>query len=268
MMSEKSITVLLEHGMSTPARPYKWCGRIATRMTGSFTIRNIRRAILKSLAIVLTSVLVGVTGCNPASVEEDKSDPILRDAYSFYVLDPGDFISINPPDWQPSAKEFLVLQDGEVELSCGGFPGAHIPIGVERANILTFARKYMESSDWLPGCWKFLIDSSEVSIGGRTYYTFTLLVRRDPSATGELTSIQRIVHQRELTRFPLHFDRIVRLYFAVNDRDIYILILSGPPEDMAAGEAEIRRLLASIRLNATQALAELGETFDGSESTE
>lgn len=237
-------------------------------MTDRNTTRTTGIRILALKAVVLFLLLSASTGCGSKSGEEDKPDPILRDAYSFYVLDPGDFTSIIPPDWQPGAKEFLILQDGEVELSCGGFPGASIPFGVERANIVTFAREYMESPDWLPGCWKFLLDSSEVSIGGRTYYTFTLLVRRDPSATGELTSIQRVVHRRELTRFPLHFDRIVRLYFALNERDIYILILSGPPEDMAAGEVEIRRLLASIRLNATQALAELGETFDGSESTE
>ncbi len=207
-------------------------------------------------------VLVFVQGCGGGDESNNGPDPIFRDAFSFYVLDPGPFEVAGPEEPNPSEREFLILRAGEVELNCGRFVGAHIASGAEQADLASFASEVMNSPNWLPGCFKWMLDAGEVVIGGRLYYTITSLVRRDPAMTERMSRFQLLVHEREFDTYPVNEDRIVRIYYALHDRDIYILTLSGPPEDVVTREADTRRVLAGVRFSATEALAALGETLD------
>jgi hypothetical protein len=79
-------------------------------------------------------------------------------------------------------------------------------------------------------------------------------VRRDADWTDRLSPLQRLTHTRELARFPVGADRIVRVYYTVRENDIYILTLSGSPEDVVVLEPDVRKLLAGVRLTAGEAL--------------
>jgi len=196
-------------------------------------------------------ILAVAIGCRGEKAEV-KPVPVFRDEFSLYVLDPGVFEAVDPE--YPNQKEFLILRSGDVEISCGIYRGAHVAGGAVEFEIARFATETILDENWLAGCMRWLLDASEVRIEGRWFYVATVLVRRDPERTARLTRIQQVVHRREIQRFQDHVDDIVKIYYAVRDRDIYILTLSGFPEDVAAKEMDVRRLLASVRLSATEAV--------------
>ena len=94
-----------------------------------------------------------------------------------------------------------------------------------------------------------------MTIGQNSYYMQTLLVRRDEEMTLDLGELKLITHKDELDLFPAGEDRIVRVYYAMKGEDIYLLTLSGSPEDIVTSEKEIRNLLASIRFSAADAIS-------------
>jgi len=229
------------------------CDIILDRM-----LQRLKKTLTISLLSLLASSLAVSfgAGCKRNVSARPKAQPIFRDANSFYILDPGPFKIIGPES--PTDQEFLILRSGTVEISCGRYVGAFLSSGDPVADLEVFARQTVEDPFWLPGCHRWLLDTSEMTIGGRWYFTTTLLVRRDPALSLHLSNLQRLTHSRELGRFPDNEDRIVRLYYAFRDRNIYILTLDGPPEDVAASESDVQNLLAGIRLSAAEALTATG----------
>ena len=217
------------------------CGMIRSQMM--FLRDRFLRLVLLGSYIILF-VLPGCGG------SEGSTNQVFREAYSFYVTDLGPF-SVSGPT-KPSNKEFLVLQAGEVEISCGRFVGAMFGGGNPETALAAFARQTFANPGWLPGCNKWLLDAGGTNIGERWFYKSTLLVRRDPALSASLTPLQRSVHARELLRYPDNVDRIVQVYHTTNSKDIYILTLSGSPEDVAALEESTTRLLASIKLSSAE----------------
>ena len=206
------------------------------------------------IIVILCVIFAGLTcGC-PDDHTAGKPEAIFRDAYSLYVLDPGPFVDIEPE--YPVAREFLILKAGEVEISCGLFKGAGIEVEGERLALSVFANSTVIDENWLPGVARYLLDGSMVMIGDREYYVTTLLARRDPELTARLDYITLSVHARELDLYPPAEDRIVKQYYTTKGSDIYIFTLSGTPEDIAYREPDIRKLLASVRLSATEAVQE------------
>jgi len=212
---------------------------------------SARRLIPSFLALI--AAFICLVSCNPNDSNSDL-DPVLRDEYSFYIIDPGPFEVIDPAS--PDFKEFLILKSGGVEISCGIFPGVHISEGAVEEEVSSFAMESVQNTNWLPGVQRWMLDSSAVTIDGRWFYYVTLLVRRDPEWTSQLTELQLIVHRNEIERFPETTDMIVRVYYTIREKDLYILTLSGSPEDIAASERIVRRLLANIRLDAAALVAE------------
>jgi len=215
-------------------------------------ISGITRMFLAAVLLISPGIIMS---CGDREVEE-MPDPILNDAYSLYILKPGPFEVIGPE--YPSQKEFLVLRADDVELSCGSFPGAHIPVGAVEQELASFARETIQNTNWLPGCTRWQLDAAGVNIGERWYYSVTLLVRRDPEWSAQLTQIARSVHRSELERFVDNTDMIVRQYYTLNERDICIFTLSGSPEDVVVKERAVRRLLSSVRFSAMEAMAATG----------
>lgn len=209
---------------------------------------------------IVLSLVIGMclSGCGGTGPGGGKSEPILRDANSFYVLDPGAF-RITGPD-QPTEKLFLILKDGDVEVECSRFRGAFLASGAPDADLESFARATIEDSQWMPGCRRWLLDGGVYKIGEQWYYASTLLVRRDPRLSESLSPVQRMRHARELERFPDGEDRILKLFHTFRDRDIYILTASGPPEDMATKQTDLEYLLANVRTDPSEALTVIGET--------
>ncbi|MCX6645980.1 MAG: hypothetical protein NTY09_06450 [bacterium] len=208
---------------------------------------------MKSIIVVflITSSVIFICGC-PKGQADEKPESIFRDAYSFYVLDPGPFEAVDPE--YPAPREFLILKADNVEISCGVFKGAGIEVQGERLSLSIFANDTIISEDWLPGVSRYLLDGSSITIGDREFYVATLLVRRDPEMTARMDSITRAVHSREFVLYPNNEDRIVKLYYSPQDKDVCILTLSGTPEDLAYREPDIRRLLASVKLTASEAV--------------
>lgn len=213
---------------------------------------NLIHYLITAFSILATII---IAGC-PGEQMNEKPEPILRDAYSLYILEPGPFEALEPEFQTP--REFLILKTGGVEISCGIFQGAGFEIQGERLALSIFANESIVNDAWLPGVSRYVLDGSEISMGGREYYCATLLVRRDAEQTALLDNITRAVHAREMGLFPVDEDRIVRLYYTAKESDIYIFTLSGTPEDIAFRERDIRRLLASVRLSATEAMQETG----------
>jgi hypothetical protein len=233
-------------------RPLAWLYGIIPRHMLSFDEMNPGAGWIRARAAASVLVVLAVAvGCHKEKPEE-KPAPVFRDEFSFYVLDPGVFEAVDPE--YPTEKQFLILRSGDVEISCGIYRGAHVAGGAMEFEIARFATETILDENWLAGCTKWLLDASEVRIEGRWFYVATVLVRRDPERTARLTRIQQVVHRREIERFQDHVDNIVKLYYTVRDRDIYILTLSGSPEDVAAKEMDVRRLLANVRLSATEAV--------------
>jgi hypothetical protein len=212
------------------------------------------RRNLTYLSILILLVLsMGICSCGKKG-SRSKVEPIFRDAFSFYVLSPGPFEVTGPDD--PIDQEFLVLKSDGVQLSCGRFAGAFLVSGGTPDAVLEeFAASTLQDPGWLPGCDRWFLDGNQMNIGERWYYATTALVRRNPQATEDLSPLQKLVHKAEIERFKDNEDRIVRIYYAFRDKDIYILTLDGTPEDMAASQPDILRLLASVRLKASEALA-------------
>jgi hypothetical protein len=182
-----------------------------------------------------------------------KAEPIFRDAYSFYILNPGPFVIAGPD--VPYNQQFLILKLGDIQMSCGRFAGAFLATsGTPDAVLEEFAGNTLADSRWLPGCDKWFLEGTQMNIGERWYYITTALVRRNPKQTGYLSGLQKLVHKDEFRRFKDNEDRIVQLYYAFRDRDIYILTLDGTPEDITVAEPDILRLLSSVRLRASEAL--------------
>jgi len=217
---------------------------------------------MKSLVVrgIVLSLVAGLcfSGCGGTGFGAGKPVPILRDAFSFYVLDPGVFQIIGPE--QPTEKLFLLLEAGDVEIECARFRGAFLASGAPDADLEMFARVTVEDYQWMPGCRRWLLDGGVYKIGEQWYYVTTLLVRRDPRLSENLTPIQRTRHAGELQRFPDNEDRIVKLFHTFRDRNIYIITVSGPPEAMAAREADLELFLANVRTDPAQALAITGES--------
>lgn len=224
-------------------------------------VKSIRTGIPKITAVIYLGIgvllVLVTTGC-PGERSIEKTEPIFRDAYLLYILDPGPFVAIDPE--YPAPKEFLILQAGDVEISCGVLRGVQFGSDNLEDHVPGFANETMVNENFLPGCSRFLLNTSEVTIGDRWYYYVTLLVRRDPDATRHLDRITHITHEREINRFPPNEDRIVRLYYAVRETNIYIFTLSGTPEDIVYRERDIRTLLASVRLSAIEAVEEIQDT--------
>jgi len=221
-----------------------------SRILSAIRLRRSAWLLASAIAVVIVVVAVVLLVIFMGSPKESEStpQPILRDQYSLYILDPGPFRVVGPETL--SQKEFLVLQAGEVELSCGSYPGAIFAVNAPSSEIAAFASETIKSPNWLPGCHRWLLDASEVTIGDGWFYCTTLLVRRDPEWSRHLSELQRLVHRRELERLPDDVDRIVQVYYTVKEKDIYIFTLTGPPEDVAAAETDTRKLLAGVRLNA------------------
>jgi hypothetical protein len=212
---------------------------------------------------LILAILVALlpSGCKNKIGAGSKPAPVFRDAYSFYILNPGPFKVVGSEG--PAEDNFLVLDDGPIELSCGRFAGVYLGSGTPDADLESFSRETVEDSRWMPGCHRWLLGGGEIMIGQRPYYNSTLLIRRDPVLSQHLTGIQRAVHKSELERFADNKDMIVRLYYAVQDKDIYILTLSGEPEEIAARDQDVEDLLANVRLNAAEAVAAGGSTGPG-----
>jgi len=208
--------------------------------------------------IVIAAIVYAVLTFVPARNSENIPDPVWNDAHSLYILDPGPFIQVIPEN--PSPREFLILQHGDVEISCGTYQGAFFNEESGETSLSKFASNTIMNANWLAGCRRYQLDAIEATIGTREYYLVTLLIRRDHNATADLDFITRTVHKREIERFPDDEDRIVRLYYTHSTRpdnpaqgDIYIFTLSGPPENLAVTERSIRKLFASVYLNASDA---------------
>ncbi len=197
-----------------------------------------------------------MAGCIEKEEAKEEPEPILRDAYSLYILDRGPFEIVGPEE--PIQRQFLILGDGPVEISFGMLRGVHLTSGAIRNDIAMFARESIEDDNWLPGCHRWMLDASEITVDGRWYYFVTLLVRRDPDLTRRLTRIQQVTHAREIQRLGDNIDYIVRVYYTVKDPDVYILTLSAPPEDLAVMEEDVLRLLANIRLSQSEAMSAIG----------
>jgi hypothetical protein len=203
------------------------------------------------VAFIIAFLVIFICGC-PKGQANEKPESIFRDAYSFYVLDPGPFHAVDPE--YPDPREFLILKADDVEISCGVFKGAGTEVQGERLSLSIFANDTIISEGWLPGVSRYLLDGSTITIGEREFYVVTLLVRRDPELTARMDSITRAVHSRELALYPDNEDRIVKLYFSPQDNDVFILTLSGTPEDLAYREPDVRRLFASIKMTASEAV--------------
>jgi len=229
----------------------------------SFIVKN--RMFSKSLVIPVAIFILFLLLSGCVGDKKDKPIPVIRDGYSFYVLDPGIFSIIKPDGWSPSQKEFLILEADGVEFSVGRLVGGMFAEDGGKQIVINFAQESMLVSNWLPGCWKFLLDAGEFSVGGRWFYQLTMLVRRDPEMTSRLTNLQLITHARDIERFEMNRDMIVRVYYTVKDRDIYIMTLSGKPQDVAAVEPETRKLLSNIRLSAQEFQTETGTLPVGEE---
>ena len=104
-------------------------------------------------------LLAASAGCKHPGKEASKTQPVFRDTYSFYVLDPGPF-KVAGPD-APDESQFLILADGEVQLSCGRFQGAYMGSGTPDAELESFARATVEDSSWLPGCNRWLLEGGD-----------------------------------------------------------------------------------------------------------
>lgn len=223
--------------------------------------KSIKTGIPKFKSVIYIAIgvllIIVTTGC-PADRPIEKTEPIFRDAYLLYILDPGPFVAIDPE--YPASKEFLILLAGDVEISCGVLRGAQFGTDDLEDHVPGFANETIVDENFLPGCSIYVLNTSEVTIGDRWYYYVTLLIRRDPAATRLLDRITLITHEREINRFPPNEDRIVRLYYAVRGTSIYIFTLSGTPEDIVYRERDIRRLLASVRLSAIEAVEEIQDT--------
>ncbi len=236
-----------------PVAGSRACGIIPLRIMNCphKTKFNLRSFLAISILIIIGPVtLISCPGPDKGS----DLNPVFRDEFSFYIIDPGPFEVIDPE--LPDYKEFLILRAGDVEISCGIFPGVYLAEGAIEAEISSFAMDSIQNTNWLPGVQRWMLDNSAVTIDGRWFYYVTLLARRDPGLTSQLTEFQLLVHRRELDIYPDQTDIIVRIYYTIRDKDLYILTLSGPPEDFAARGRDVRRLLANIRLDATSAVAE------------
>ncbi len=209
--------------------------------------------IVVIIVIAVGTVIFGFIKRGP--VGNAVSDPILKDEYSLYVLDPGPFEIVGPED--PIQKEFMIMASGDTEIAFGSVPGAYFSEDESENQLTQFGNETIRNSNWLPGCQRWQLEAAEVMIGTNEYYYITLLARRDPEWTGRLESITKLVHEREIERYQPDADMIVRLYYILKDRDIYTFTLSGSPEDVAVLETQIRTLLASVRLSATDAMLEL-----------
>jgi hypothetical protein len=210
-----------------------------------------RIPIIYCILVVALSLSIS-NGCKASA--GIKVEPIFRDAWSFYVLDPGPF-TISGPE-TPTNQEFLILESGGVRISCGRFEGAfQAGNGAPDTILEGFSRNTLEDPRWLPGCDRWFLDGSQMNIGERWYYVTSVLARRSAQETEDLSNLQKLVHKAEIERFKDNEDRIVRLYFAFRDKDIYILTVDGTPEDVVNEDPELLKFLASVRLKASEALA-------------
>jgi hypothetical protein len=215
-------------------------------MTMTSRIPIISIVLIAMLSLSLSS------GCKAAA--RAKTEPIFRDAYSFYVLDPGPWTIIGPET--PSNQEFLDLETDGVQIICGRFQGAFlVGNGAPDAVLEGFSRNTLEDPRWLPGCDRWFLDGSQMNIGERWYYVTTALVRRNAQETEGLSNLQKLVHKAEIEKYKVDEDRIVRLYYAFRDKDIYILTVDGTPEDIVTEDPVLLKLLANVRLKASEALA-------------
>ncbi len=217
--------------------------------TGVIALWTVLAAVLiVALFFLLKPVFVG-------DHMTEKPEPIRNDTHSLYILNPGPFEVVGPE--YPIPREFLILGAGDVEISCGVFAGGFFESEMAEVEIAEFARETIRNSGWLPGCNRWMLDAGDVTIDDRWFYFTTLLIRRDPELSGRLTLLQRTVHEREFALYPDNTDRIVRVYYALSEKDIYIFTLSGPPEDIVAVEMDVRVLLASARFAASEAILEM-----------
>lgn len=222
-------------------------------MVSMFIRKITSNAVLLPVLLILSNLVWMAGGCNHGVKNRSKARPIFRDAFSFYILDPGDFEITGPEN--PTQKEFLNLTSGEINISCGRFPGAFLATGAPEADLESFASNVIIDYMFLPGCHRWFLNGGITNVSERWFYQTSLLVRRSPRLTGYLTRIQKITHQRELEILPENEDRIVVIYYTFHNRDIYIITVAGPPEDLAAKKRDIEKLLGSIRLDPSEALA-------------
>jgi len=232
------------------------CGMIPRLVMKLTVTGKIALAIAAVLAITVL-VFAGFRAFRTLT-KNGKPEPIWNDKYSLYILDPGPFVPVEVE--YPAPREFLILKNGEVEISCGTFPGAYFKEAAGETSFAQFATDTIQHVNWLTGCRRWELDAADTTIGTRAYYYVTLLIRRDPEWTSSLNYIERAVHKHEIERFPNGEDQIVRMYYTYKERpddptqgDIYIFTLSGPPEDVAVNERSVRRLFASVYLDASSA---------------
>ena len=217
----------------------------------------IRTTLPRRQAIFLTvaSIAFFLIGCDENG-DDGKPTPIFLDEYSLYILDAATFVKVGPEF--ESQKNFLDIKSGEVQISFGKLPGAYLGSASIENQLTQFSRDTNENPQWLLGCHRWLLDVRETTIGDQWYYTNTLLVRRDPSLTKYMNQVQLAVHEKEFSLFPDDEDRILRMYYGIHDDDIYVFTISGSPEEFVAKEAELERVMASIRYTAADAMAAEG----------
>jgi hypothetical protein len=209
---------------------------------------------------VLLILIMLSTGCGKDSAA-DKPAPILIDEFSLYITDPGEW-NITGPE-QRTMQGFLLMENNGIESSFAQVPNLYMEdTGIENM-IANFSRETHEDYMWLPGCHRYLLDSREIRIDEQWYFVNTLLINRDPVITQHLTALQKAVHRREIEIYPDSTDMILRMYYGLRDQDIYIISFSGLPEDFAAMEPEIIRLISNIKFSGQDALSEMGELPSG-----
>jgi len=229
------------------------CGIIPPQM-GCIRVNRIK--LMRILAVTIqVLLLVTAVSCKDKAGNEDVPEPIWNDTYELYVLDPGPFVELELEF--PSTNEFLILQNDGIELSFGKIVGANIETESPKTDLSSYAVDTITNENWLPGVGRWMLEASEIEINNRFFYYVTLLVRRDAEWTEGLTDLQKTIHAREMLRYPEGLDMTVRLYYATHEDIVYIMTLSGTPEDVILHEKETRELISNVRFSAVEATNEL-----------